>query len=93
LVGGLYGMLVGGIFTGESMFHCETDASKVAVVELVNRLIEAGGAFIDVQLVTDHLRSLGAISIPRFLFLELLEEIRDDDIRLRTDRRPVARYA
>jgi len=91
LIGGLYGMLVGGIFTGESMFHRATDASKVATVELVHRLMEAGGAFVDVQLVTDHLRSLGALSIPRYLFLELLEEIRDDDVRLRTDCRSVAR--
>lgn len=92
LVGGLYGVLVGGVFTGESMFHRATDASKVAMVELVHRLGEAGGALVDVQLVTDHLASLGAIAISRPLFLELLHELRDDDVRLLTDRLPVARF-
>jgi len=60
LVGGLYGVAVGACFTGESMFHRATDASKVAPVDLVTRWAEAGGAFIDVQLPTPHLTSLGA---------------------------------
>lgn len=93
LVGGLYGILVGGVFTGESMFHHSTDASKVAVVELVARMQEAGGAFVDVQLPTAHLESLGAIAIARGLFLELLQECRDDSIELMAERRPVARLA
>ncbi len=91
LVGGCYGLLLGGIFTGESMFHSEPDASKVALLELVTRLQEAGGSLVDVQMVTDHLASLGAIAIPRPLFLELLHEIRDDDVRLLTERLPVSR--
>lgn len=91
LVGGLYGFLIGGIFTGESMFHHRTDASKVAMVELAHRLVEAHGSLIDVQLVTDHLASLGAIGIGRPLFLDLLTELRDDDVRLVCDRLPVAR--
>ena len=93
LVGGLYGVLIGGVFTGESMFHHATDASKVAMVELVARLHEAGGAFVDVQLPTDHLQSLGAIAIARSLFLDLLHECRDDPIDMVGDRRPVARLA
>lgn len=91
LIGGLYGMLLGGVFTGESMFHRATDASKVALVDLAARLHEARGAFIDVQLVTDHLASLGAIAVARPLFLDLLAECRDDDVRLVTDRLPVSR--
>jgi leucyl/phenylalanyl-tRNA---protein transferase len=93
LVGGLYGFLAGGVFTGESMFHRKTDASKVAVVELAHRLVEARGSLIDVQLVTDHLASLGAIGISRPLFLDVLEEIRDDSVRLICDRLPVLRLA
>ena len=93
LVGGLYGVLLGGVFTGESMFHRRTDASKVALVDLVDRLEEARGALVDVQLVTDHLASLGAIPIGRSLFLELLHELRDDDVRLASDRLLVARLA
>ncbi len=93
LVGGLYGVLVGGVFAGESMFHRETDASKVAFVELVHRHAEAGGSLVDVQLLTDHLASLGAIAIGRPLFLDLLVEVRDDDVRLVTDRLPVDRLA
>lgn len=91
LIGGCYGLLLGGIFTGESMFHRETDASKVAVLELATRLHEAGGSLIDVQMVTDHLATLGAIAINRSLFLELLHEIRDDDVRLLKDPLPVDR--
>ena len=93
LVGGLYGVLLGGVFTGESMFHRRTDASKVALVDLVDRLEEARGALVDVQLVTDHLASLGAIPIGRSLFLELLHELRDDDVRLASDRLPASRLA
>jgi leucyl/phenylalanyl-tRNA---protein transferase len=91
LVGGLYGMLVGGVFTGESMFHRRTDASKVAFCDLAVRMLEAGGAFVDVQLPTDHLESLGVLALHRSLFLELLTECRDDDVRLCTDQLPIGR--
>jgi leucyl/phenylalanyl-tRNA--protein transferase len=91
LVGGLYGVGVGGVFTGESMFHLATDASKVALVDLVARLAEAGGCLIDVQMVTPHLASLGARDLPRAEFLALLERVRDQPVRLATDRLPVAR--
>ena len=91
LVGGLYGVGVGGVFTGESMFHLATDASKVALVDLVARLAEAGGRLIDVQMVTPHLASLGARDLPRADFLELLARVRDEPVRLATGRLPVAR--
>lgn len=91
LVGGCYGVMSGGVFTGESMFHRETDASKVAVADLVDRMIEARAGLVDVQLMTDHLATLGAIPIHRTLFLDLLTELRDDRIVLPTDPRPVSR--
>ncbi len=93
LVGGLYGVSVGEVFTGESMFHLATDASKVALVDLVDRLVEAGGRLIDVQLVTDHLATLGARPMPRWEYLSLLHQVRDTAVRLPSDRRPVARLA
>jgi leucyl/phenylalanyl-tRNA--protein transferase len=72
LVGGLYGVSIGGFFAGESMFHRERDASKVALVELVNRLDLYGADLLDVQWTTHHLRSLGAVDVPRDKYLELL---------------------
>jgi leucyl/phenylalanyl-tRNA---protein transferase len=65
LVGGVYGVAIGGLFAGESMFHTETDASKVALVALVERLRAGGGVLFDVQWCTPHLASLGAIEITR----------------------------
>jgi leucyl/phenylalanyl-tRNA---protein transferase len=93
LVGGCYGILLGGVFTGESMFHRATNASKIALFELCARMHEAGGSLIDVQMVTDHLATLGAIAIHRNLFLELLSELRNDEIRLLCERLPVSRLA
>ena len=74
LVGGLYGIAVGGLFAGESMFHRATDASKVALVGLVERLVDGGAALLDVQWTTDHLRSLGAVDVDRDEYLERLAE-------------------
>jgi leucyl/phenylalanyl-tRNA---protein transferase len=74
LVGGLYGVAIGGFFAGESMFHDETDASKVALVALVARLREIGAVLLDVQWTTPHLASLGAIDVPRALYLQRLAE-------------------
>jgi leucyl/phenylalanyl-tRNA--protein transferase len=65
LVGGLYGVTLGGLFFGESMFHRETDASKVALVHLVARMRERGFSLLDVQFMTEHLRQFGTIEIPR----------------------------
>ncbi|MDR3620637.1 MAG: leucyl/phenylalanyl-tRNA--protein transferase [Paludisphaera borealis] len=69
LVGGVYGVLVGRCFCGESMFHTETDASKVALVALVERLEADGVGFIDCQVKSEHLLRLGAREIPRDEFL------------------------
>jgi leucyl/phenylalanyl-tRNA---protein transferase len=65
LVGGLYGVSLGRAFFGESMFHRARDASKVALVHLVARLIAGGFTLLDTQYVTEHLRSLGAVEISR----------------------------
>ncbi|MCB2053657.1 MAG: leucyl/phenylalanyl-tRNA--protein transferase [Geminicoccaceae bacterium] len=65
LVGGLYGLAVGGAFFGESMFSRERDASKVALVELASRLRTSGFVLLDTQFVTSHLRNFGAIEISR----------------------------
>lgn len=73
LVGGLYGVSIGKAFFGESMFHNKTDASKVALWHLVDRLLEWNFDFIDAQQETNHLKSLGAIVIKREKFLNLLE--------------------
>ncbi|CAB4857351.1 unannotated protein [freshwater metagenome] len=73
LVGGLYGVKVGGLFAGESMFSEATDASKVALVALVDELGRAGALLLDVQWTTEHLRSLGAVDVSRSTYLGLLE--------------------
>jgi leucyl/phenylalanyl-tRNA--protein transferase len=93
LIGGLYGVQVGGCFTGESMFHLAADASKVALVELDARFAIAGGTLIDCQLPTPHLMALGAAPTPRSAFLAALVDVRDDDARLPVDRLPVNRLA
>jgi leucyl/phenylalanyl-tRNA--protein transferase len=74
LAGGLYGVTVGGLFAGESMFHRRTDASKVALVALVEHLRGRRYELLDVQWVTPHLASLGAVEVPRPWYLELLAE-------------------
>jgi leucyl/phenylalanyl-tRNA--protein transferase len=74
LAGGLYGVALGGAFFGESMFHHERDASKVALAALVERLRARGFTLLDVQWVTPHLESFGAIEIPRRRYLLMLEE-------------------
>jgi leucyl/phenylalanyl-tRNA--protein transferase len=65
LVGGLYGLALGGAFFGESMFSRETDASKVALVHLVAALRQGGFHLLDTQFITDHLSRFGAVEIPR----------------------------
>lgn len=72
LVGGLYGIHIGGLFAGESMFHIERDASKVALLALVERLRAIGIVLLDVQWLTPHLASLGAVAISRDDYLERL---------------------
>jgi leucyl/phenylalanyl-tRNA---protein transferase len=74
LVGGLYGVSLGGAFFGESMFHRRRDASKLALVKLVERLRERGFVLLDAQASTSHLRTFGCIEIPAAKYLELLDE-------------------
>lgn len=79
LVGGLYGVRLGRAFFGESMFHRARDASKVALVHLVARLLKGGFVLLDTQFVTDHLRSLGAVEVPRRQYHRLLEQALDGE--------------
>tara|TARA_B100000959_G_C14694602_1_gene506194 strand:- start:237 stop:653 length:417 start_codon:yes stop_codon:yes gene_type:complete len=74
LVGGLYGITLGGVFFGESMFSRATDASKVALVHLVARLRQGGFALFDVQFVTEHLKQFGTVEISRHNYHVLLGE-------------------
>lgn len=73
LVGGLYGVHLGGAFFGESMFSTERDASKVALVYLAARLIYGGFTLLDTQFVTDHLKQFGALEVGRAEFETLLD--------------------
>jgi leucyl/phenylalanyl-tRNA--protein transferase len=74
LAGGVYGLAIAGLFAAESMFHRRTDAGKVAVAELVDRLQAGGGSLLDVQWTTPHLETLGAVDVPRDRYLELLAD-------------------
>jgi leucyl/phenylalanyl-tRNA--protein transferase len=74
LVGGLYGVRIGRFFAGESMFHDATDASKVALMALVEMMLDTGMVLLDVQWTTDHLVSLGAVDVPRHDYLDLLAD-------------------
>jgi leucyl/phenylalanyl-tRNA--protein transferase len=73
LVGGLYGVSLGSAFFGESMFHTARDASKVALVHLVARLKAGGFRLLDTQFVTDHLKTFGAVEVPRRQYHKMLE--------------------
>ena len=81
LVGGLYGVAIGGFFGGESMFRRRTDASKAAVGHLVERLRAGGFSLLDAQVPTPHLARLGAISIPRADYLARLRAALDAPAR------------
>jgi len=74
LVGGLYGVSLGRAFFGESMFSRETDASKVCLVHLVERLRERGFVLLDTQFTTEHLKRFGAVDVPRRRYEKMLEE-------------------
>ena len=74
LAGGLYGVAIGGLFAGESMFHRRTDASKAALVALVSLLRDEGASLLDVQWRTPHLASLGAVEVSRRRYLRLLAQ-------------------
>ena len=92
LVGGLYGVSLGGAFFGESMFHRVRDASKVALVHLVARLKAGHYRLLDTQFVTDHLRTFGAIEVSRPAYHKLLDAalIGDGDFGALAVDRPVA---
>lgn len=77
LVGGVYGVAIGGLFAGESMFHLQRDASKVALAALVERLREQGFVLFDIQQLTPHTESMGAVEIARATYLDRLAEALD----------------
>jgi leucyl/phenylalanyl-tRNA--protein transferase len=79
LVGGLYGVAIGQVFFGESMFHTKTDASKVVFVHMVEQLTAWGYRLIDCQVTNNHLLSLGAEEIPRNEFQKLLKKLSNAD--------------
>lgn len=74
LVGGLYGVALGGAFFGESMFHRVSNASKVCLVHLVHRLRERGYVLLDTQMVTEHMAQFGATHIPASDYLQQLQQ-------------------
>jgi leucyl/phenylalanyl-tRNA--protein transferase len=74
LAGGLYGVRINGLFAGESMFHLQRDASKVALIRLVQLMRDSRMTLLDVQWLTDHLESLGAIEVSRQNYLRLLAD-------------------
>ena len=81
LVGGVYGVAIGGFFAGESMFHRVRDASKVALLACVEHLNAIGATLFDVQWTTPHLMSLGAIDVDRSMYLDALEDAVLRDVR------------
>jgi leucyl/phenylalanyl-tRNA--protein transferase len=82
LVGGLYGVDAGGLFCGESMFFKEPNASKLALLHLIDHLEGRGSTFLDAQVITPHMRSLGARLVPRDEFLYMLSHTQEQDLRL-----------
>ena len=82
LAGGIYGVAIAGLFAAESMFHRITDASKVALVSLTDRLRDRGFSLLDIQMVTDHTARFGAIEIPRTEYLaKLVDALRRQTVR------------
>ena len=82
LVGGLYGVDAGGVFCGESMFYKTANASKLALLFLIDHLVERGSTWIDSQVMTPHFEALGAKEISREKFLKKLEETQKKHLRL-----------
>jgi leucyl/phenylalanyl-tRNA---protein transferase len=82
LVGGIYGVDAGGAFAAESMFHLESNASNLALLHLIDHLAERGLDWLDIQVLSPHLESLGAQEIPRPEFLHRLEVARQRDLKL-----------
>ena len=84
LVGGLYGVAIGGAFFGESMFSLRPHASKIALVWLVDQLVKTGFSFLETQYMTDHLASFGAKEIPRLAYERMLETAVKSDADFRS---------
>jgi leucyl/phenylalanyl-tRNA---protein transferase len=82
LVGGVYGVDAGGVFCGESMFHTAANASKLALLFLIDHLKSRGATWIDAQVMTPHIRALGAKEIPRYEFLRKLKETQERELKL-----------
>jgi len=80
LVGGLYGVAIGGLFAGESMFSTVSDASKIALAALVSRLKEKGYQLFDLQIINEHTSTMGAIEIPRDDYLARVKSAIKKDI-------------
>ncbi len=91
LVGGLYGVSLGRAFFGESMFHRARDASKIALVHLVARLRAGGYRLLDTQFVTDHLKTFGAVEVPKRRYHRLLEDALAGDRRFQARCRSTGR--
>ena len=82
LVGGLYGVDAGGVFCGESMFHFRSNASKFALLHLIEHLKSRGATWLDIQVMTPHFKILGAEEIEREDFLDKLEETQALNLKL-----------
>ena len=82
LVGGLYGVDSGGVFCGESMFHFRSNASKLALLHLIEHLKSRGATWLDAQVMTPHMKNLGAKDIPREEFLDKLRDTQARDLKL-----------
>ena len=82
LAGGLYGVDAGGVFTGESMFHLQPNASKLALLFLIEHLRSRGAAFLDCQVMTPHMEALGAREITRGRYLDMLAHAQASGVRL-----------
>jgi leucyl/phenylalanyl-tRNA--protein transferase len=93
LVGGLYGVLTGSVFSGESMFHLRSGASKVAVVDLCDRLLEVGVVLVDTQQETEHMGAMGQVLAGRDEYVRAVHALRDRAVQVPADRRPVSRLA
>jgi len=93
LIGGTFGVRVGGVFSADSQFMLRSGAAKVAVACLVRRVAEAGGVAVDVQHAGDHATLIGAVPVPRADYLALLALHRDDSGTLPADRLPARRLA
>jgi leucyl/phenylalanyl-tRNA--protein transferase len=90
LVGGLYGVLSGRVFSGESMFFVESGASKAAVVDLCHRLVEAHVPVLDTQQPSEHLQAMGQVLVHRAEYVEVVRALRDEPATLPTERRLLA---